>query len=154
MVVNALTYVLHGTFAALWTGSVLFVAVAVIPPARNGAFDPAALRTLLGRLQWITRVSVIVTLVTGGHLAGTYYTVESLTGTGAGHLVLTMLVLWALLAVAVEIGAARANRSIDQGKKREPARIAMPYFVSGAVFAAGLLLVAGLLGSNRLVGLF
>lgn len=153
MVVDTAMYVLHGLFAALWTGSVLFVALAVLPAAQDGAFDPDAFGTLVGRLQWITRVGALVTLITGGHLAGSFYTVGTLTGTGPGHLVLTMTALWLALAAVVEVGSMRAKRGIAEGKKREPARDARPFYYAGALFSIGLLVVAGLLGVNRLVGI-
>lgn len=152
MVVDSTMYLLHGLFAALWTGSVLFVAIAVLPAAGDGAFGPDALRMIVGRLRWITRTSALVTLLTGGHMAETYYTVDSLTGTGRGHLVLTMVALWLLLAAVVEIGSARARRSLDRGKKREPARLAKPFYYAGAAVSIGLLMVAGVLGLARFGG--
>lgn len=152
MIVESTVYVLHWLFAALWTGSVLFVAIAVVPAARDGAFGPEAFRAVVGRLRWITRVSALITLLTGGHMAGTIYTVDTLTGTGRGHLVLAMVVLWLVLAAFVEIGTARAVRSLDQGKKREPARSAKPFYYAGAVASIGLLVVAGLLGVARFSG--
>ncbi|MFP4625687.1 MAG: transporter [Natronomonas sp.] len=152
MVVDSTMYLLHGLFAALWTGSVLFVAIAVLPAAGDGAFGPDAFRMIVGRLRWITRTSALVTLLTGGHMAGTFYTVDSLTGTGRGHLVLTMVALWLLLAAVVEIGSARAARSLDRGKKREPARLAKPFYYVGAASSIGLLVVAGVLGLARFGG--
>jgi hypothetical protein len=146
MVLDTIMYTLHTAFASLWAGSVLFVVAAVHPLAMNGDISPENFGSIVSKLQWVTRLSVLVTFLTGGHLAGTLYSVESLTGSGSGHLVLTMLALWLALAAVVEIGSARAQRGIESGKIREPARDARPFYLAAAVLAAGLLVVAGLLG--------
>lgn len=147
MVVDTFVYTLHTGFAALWAGSVLFVTAAVLPLAMGADVSPAAFGRVVARLQWVTRASALVLFVTGGHLAGTRYTAGSLTGTGRGHLVLTMLTLWLLLAAVVEIGSARARRGVTADKIREPARAARPFYLAGSVLAVGLLVVAGMLGT-------
>lgn len=147
MVIDTAVYTVHTALAALWAGSVLFVVVAVLPPALDGDLSPAVLGSLVTKLQWVTRVSAVLLFVTGGHLAGTLYTAESLTGTTRGYLVLSMLALWLSLAVVVEVGSARALRGVEEEKIREPARAARPFFLAGAAFATGLLVVAGLLGT-------
>ncbi|MCY4729139.1 transporter [Natronomonas gomsonensis] len=153
MVLDTIMYTLHTAFASLWAGSVLFVVAAVHPLAMNGDISPENFGSIVSKLQWVTRLSVLVTFLTGGHLAGTLYSVESLTGSGSGHLVLTMLALWLALAAVVEIGSARAQRGIESGKIREPARDARPFYLAAAVLAAGLLVVAGLLGVASRYGL-
>jgi hypothetical protein len=153
MVLDTVMYVVHGAFAALWTGSVLFVAAAVLPLAMEGDLAPDAFGSIVSKLQWVTRGSAVLLFITGGHLAGTLYTAESLTGSGTGHLVLTMLALWLGLAAVVEIGSAKAQRGVDENKIREPARAARPLYLLGAVLAAGLLVVAGLLGAAGRYGL-
>ena len=147
MVVDTAMYTVHTAFAALWAGSVLFVTVAVLPLAMDGELSPEAFGGVVSKLQWITRLSAVLLLVTGGHLAGTLYTVGSLTGTTSGYLVLAMLALWFGLAAVVEIGSAKANRGIEAKKIREPARNARPFYLIGAVFAVGLLVTGGLLGT-------
>ena len=146
MVVDTAMYTVHTAFAALWSGSVLFVVAAVLPLAMNADVSPAAFGSVVSKLQWVTRVSALLMLLTGGHLAGTGYTVESLTGSPRGYLVLTMVALWLGLAATVEIGSARAQRGVDEKKIREPARNARPFYLAAAVFALGLLVVSGLLG--------
>lgn len=153
MVVDTAMYIIHSAFAALWTGSVLFVAWAVLPLAMDGDLAPEAFGSIVSKLQWVTRGSAVLLFISGGHLAGTLYTAESLTGSGTGHLVLTMLALWLALAAVVEIGSAKAQRGVDENKIREPARAARPFYLAGAGFAAGLLLVAGLLGVAGRYGL-
>lgn len=147
MVVDTVAYTIHTGFAAVWAGSVLFVTAAVLPLAMDADVSPEAFGSVVTRLQWVTRISAVLLFATGGHLAGTRYTVGSLTGTGRGHLVLTMLTLWLLLAAVVEIGSARALRGVDERKIREPARQARPFYLAGAAFAVGLLVVAGMLGA-------
>jgi len=146
MVVDTAMYTVHAAFAALWSGSVLFVVVAVLPLAMDADVSPAAFGSVVSKLQWVTRVSALLMLLTGGHLAVTGYGLEELTGTTSGYLVLTMVALWLGLAATVEIGSARAQRGVDEKKIREPARDARPFYLAAAVFALGLLVVSGLLG--------
>ena len=146
MVVDTAMYTVHAAFAALWSGSVLFVVVAVLPLAIDADISPAAFGSVVSKLQWVTRVSALLMLLTGGHLAVTGYGLEELTGTTSGYLVLTMVALWLGLAATVEIGSARAQRGVDEKKIREPARDARPFYLAAAVFALGLLVVSGLLG--------
>lgn len=147
MVVDTAMYTVHTAFSALWAGAVLFVVLAVLPLAMDGELSPEAFGNVVSKLQWVTRISALLLFVTGGHLAGTLYTVDTLTGTSRGYLVLVMLALWLGLAAVVEIGSAKANRGIADRKIREPARNARPFYLAAAAFAVGLLVVAGLLGS-------
>lgn len=147
MVLDTAMYTVHTAFSALWAGSVLFVAAAVLPLAMDGDVSPEAFGSVVSKLQWITRISALLLLVTGGHLAGTLYTAETLTGTASGYLVLVMLAMWLGLAAVIEIGSAKASRGIEQKKIREPARAARPFYLLGVVFAVGLLVTAGLLGT-------
>ena len=146
MVVDTAVYTAHTAFAALWAGSVLFVVVAVQPLAMAGDIAPAAYGRIVSTLRRVTRASALLLFLSGGHMAATGYTVESLTGSSTGHLVLTMLGLWLALAATVEAGIARALRGVEQRKIREPARDARPFLIAAAVVAIALLVVAGLLG--------
>ncbi|MWV63326.1 transporter [Halorubrum sp. JWXQ-INN 858] len=145
--IHAVMWSLHVGFAVLWTGSVLFVTVAVLPPATRGEIGADALASLVGRLRWITRIAAVAFLVTGGHMAGTLYTVETLTGTGRGHLVLTMLALWFLATGLVEAAGGKLVSGLDAGKLREPARDAKPLFYGAAALSVGLIVTAGLLAN-------
>lgn len=147
MVVDTAVYTVHTAFAALWAGSVLFVVTAVLPLAMDGDLSPEAFGSVVSKLRWVTRISAVLLFVTGGHLAGTLYTAETLTGTTSGYLVLAMLSFWFGLAAVIEIGSAKANRGIENEKIREPARDCRPFYLLGAVSAIGLLVVAGLLGT-------
>lgn len=146
--IDAAVRVLHVSFAGLWTGSVLLLTVAVLPTARSGTIGPDALSAVVGRFRTLSRLSVLVLFVTGGHLAGTGYTFDSLLTQPRGHLVLTMLALWFVLAALVEVGAARIKDGVEAQKVRTPEAEARPFFTAAAVVAALLLVDAGLLASG------
>jgi uncharacterized membrane protein len=145
--VDASVYVVHLGFAALWTGSVLFVAYAVLPLARNGSLNAAPLGTIAGKLTTVSRVSAVLLFLTGGHMAAgaAGYTVESLFGTTQGHLVVAMILLWFALAALVEVGASRLTDGTEQDKVREPARNATRLFQAASGVAVLLLVDAGLI---------
>jgi hypothetical protein len=147
MVIETAVYTVHTGVSAIWAGTVVFVVAAVLPLAMRGELSPEAFGSVVSKLRWVTRISALLLFVTGGHLAGTLYTPESLTGTPRGYLVLAMLALWLGLTAAIEIGSARAARGIERRKIREPARAARPLYYLAAALAVGLLVVAGLLGT-------
>jgi hypothetical protein len=127
-IADLVTNALHLLFAGLWTGSVLFVALVGLP---DGGVDP---------LRYVSRASALVLLLTGGHLAGTRYTAESLTGTTAGWAVLAMVLLWLVLAGLTEVAASKHE---DGG----PAA-ARPLFRAAGVVAVLVLIDAGLLAGG------
>lgn len=143
--VLAAVFAIHLLFAGLWTGSVIFVTWAVLPMATRGEGDPDLFAAVTDKLRTVSRASALFLFLTGGHLAGTLYTVESLTGSTRGYLVLAMLALWFLLAGLVEVGASKLSDGFDQRKVREPAREAWNFFLAASVVAALLLVDAGLL---------
>jgi hypothetical protein len=143
--VDAAVYVVHLGFAALWTGSVLFVAYAVLPLARDGSLNATPLGTIAGKLTTVSRVSALLLFLTGGHMAAAGYTVESLFGTTRGHLVVAMLLLWFALAALVEVGASRLTDGTGQDKVRDPARNATRLFQAASGVAVLLLVDAGLI---------
>lgn len=140
--------VLHLLFAGLWTGAVVFVAWTVLPLARAGDVQPGPVESVVGRLRTLSRASALVLFLTGGHMAGTGYTVESLTGTTRGHLVLAMVALWFVLMALVEFAAGRFLGGLDDGKLREPAVAVTRPFQAAALVALALLVVAGLLAGG------
>lgn len=148
MVVDTVVTVLHVLTGALWVGSVVFVAGAILPAAVDGALNAAPLESISRRLLSWSRGASVVTFLTGGHLAGTRYTVETLTGTGRGHLVLAMLALWFLLTALVEIGNGRLSDGLREKRVRAPARNAIGVFRAAAVVGALLLVDAGLLAAG------
>jgi uncharacterized membrane protein len=148
MVVDTSMYSLHLLFGGVWTGAVVFATLAILPLARDGVANAEPLAQIVGKLRTLSRASALVMLATGGHMAGTGYTVESLTGSTRGHLVLGMVALWLLLIVLVEVGGGKLAAGFDEKKVREPAREARPFFLAGSLVAVLLLLDAGLLASG------
>lgn len=145
--IHAVMWTIHVGFAVLWTGSVLFVTAAVLPPATRGDVGSEALSYVISRLRWITRIAAIAFVVSGGHMAGNLYTVETLTGTGDGHLVLTMLALWLVITGLVEVGSGKIVGGLETGKLREPAYDAKPFFYAAAGLSIVLIVTAGLLAN-------
>jgi hypothetical protein len=145
---DAVSVVVHLLTAGIWTGSVIFVTVAVLPLARSGDINAEPLSALTTRLTTLSRASALVLFLTGGHLAGTRYTVGTLTGSTPGYLVLAMLGLWLVLTALVEIGASRLTDGANRSKVREPARAATRLFQAATVVALALLVVGGLLSGG------
>ncbi|MFC4247257.1 copper resistance protein CopD [Natribaculum luteum] len=146
----------HLVFAAIWAGSVFYVALVVLPLARDGVFNSTKpLEVVSSKLTTISRVSAAVLFLTGGHLAGRLYTIggegQGLFTSINGQLVLLMVVLWLALAGLVEIGAKRFESGLNGKKLREPARDALPVFRVAAVVAVGLLVVGGLITTGAFV---
>jgi uncharacterized membrane protein len=143
--VDAIAYAVHLLFAGLWTGSVLFVAYAVVPMARDGTLNAGPLSAIAGKLTTVSRASALVLFLSGGHLAGARYTLDTLTGTQAGYLVIVMVVLWFLLAGLVEVGTSRLTEGTERDKVREPAEAARPLLLGASVVALLLLANSGAL---------
>lgn len=140
-----LAYVIHFAFAALWTGSVLFVTYAILPLGLRADLEPTALGSIVGRLTTVTRASATVLLLTGAYQAVILYDTARLTGTARGHAVIGMVVLWFLLAGLVEVGVSKMGDGLDIGKIRRPTADARPFLLAASVVALLLLLDAGVL---------
>lgn len=145
-VATTASQVVHVLTGALWVGAIVFVVTGVLPVARDGDLNAEPLAAISGSLQRISRIAAVLILATGGHLAGTRYTTESLTGTGNGHLVLTMAGLWLVVTGLVEVGTGRLLDGTGEMKVREPARNATRILQAAALGGTGILVVAGLLG--------
>ena len=135
-VIDTAMRTLHLIFGALWAGSVVLFVFGVLPSISSAD----RLAAIAGREVQLSRLSVVVTFLSGGHLAGTYYTVGSLFGSTRGYLVLFMLLLWVVLAALVEIGTSRLrDGNVAAGTT---------LYRAGGVAAVLLLLVGGLLASG------
>lgn len=143
--IDTAAQVVHVLVGAVWVGAIVFVVTGILPTARDGNLNAAPLSAIAGRLRTISRLSAVLILATGGHLAGTYYTSETLTSTGDGHLVLTMAGLWLAVTGLVEVGTGRLLDGTSQKKVREPARNATRLLQLAALGGVGILVVAGLL---------
>ncbi len=156
-IVSIVFQIAHLVFAAIWAGSVFYVALVVLPLARDGSFNSTKpLEVISGRLTTISRVSALVLFVTGGHMAGTGYTIGGNGGPDLfyspnGQLVLLMVVLWLVMAALVEVGAKRFEAGLTGKKLREPARNALPLFRAAAAVGVALFVVAGLISSGAAV---
>lgn len=135
----------HALFAALWTGGTLLVAGTVIPAARRELLGEKALSLITQRFSYLTIASVLLLLFSGGHLAGNLYTVQSLTSTMRGNLVLTMVTLWLVLAVVLFFGCRRLTGTSAEKSAATAASAARPWFLGASVVSIALLVVAGLL---------
>lgn len=144
-VLDTIIGVLHMLFAGLWAGGVLVMAGLVLPAARKGHLNEAGLRAIAKRFTHLTLASVAVMFVTGGHLAGTLYTFESLQGTGRGHLVLTMVALWFVLAGLLHFATRGLTSALDSGSVEDAVAASSTWFNASAVVALALLVIAGLL---------
>ena len=140
---EAAVYGVHLLFAGLWSGSVLFVTLAVLPTAYSGDANAGPLATVTSRLKLVSRTSALLLLLTGGHLAVTFYPGTSLLDTTRGNLVLAMVALWFLLAALVEVGAGKLADGFAEKKVRTPARDARPFFLGASLVAVLLLFDAG-----------
>lgn len=145
MVVGLAAQFLHLTAAAVWIGGVFFVTFAVLPAARDGRLEYKPATMFLDRFSKVSLVSALVLFVSGGHMAGTRYSFESLTSTTDGHLVLSMVVLWALLLGMLQVGQMKIRKEAERGVLVEPVRSALLWYRLAAVVAFLLLADAVLL---------
>jgi uncharacterized membrane protein len=147
-VIDSLIQVIHVLFGGLWTGSILFVVGAVLPASTAGGISSTAMAAMSTRLAWLTRLSALVFVTTGGHLAGTRYTAETLFGTGRGQLVVAMLVLWFILTALVEIGLKRLGGSAAAADVDTAVETTRPIFLAAGAVGLLLLVDAGLLAAG------
>lgn len=137
--------IVHTIFAALWTGGTLLVAGAILPAARSELLGKKALTLIARRFSYLTIASVLLLLFSGGHLAGSLYTVETLQSSGRGHLILTMVGLWLILAVVLYISFRRLTGIPSETSAATAASEARPWFLGASAVSIALLVVAGLL---------
>jgi len=135
--------VVHAVFGAAWTGSTLAVALFVVPAARRGVLDAAPVEWIADRFAKLSVASVVVMLLSGGHLAGTLYTFEVLAESPRGHLVLGMTGLWLVLAGLAHVATSRLTA--DGVDAAAAADDAAPWFGAAGVVSVALLVLAGLL---------
>lgn len=148
--VEVTAWVVHSLFAGLWTGSVVFLTLAVLPLGRDGTLNAAPLKRVAGRIKTVSRVSALLMLATGSHMAAQQYTSETLFESEGGWLVLSMVLFWFLLMGTVEVGAKRLTDGTERDKVRLPSRNARPFFLAASLFAVLLLVTSGLISARNL----
>lgn len=148
--VDTVAVAVHLAFAAVWVGGVVFFTVAVLPLARSGSLNAGPVAAILDRTTTVSRISSVVMLLTGGHLAAAYSGLEfSGIGTSARWtFVLVMIALWFVLAALVEIGASRMQDGLEQKKVRAPARNHRAFFLAASVVGVLLFLDAAVLSTG------
>lgn len=144
---NILVSLVHMVFAGVWTGSVVFVSFGVLPPASAGMLSADVLARIVERLRWISRVSALVLLVTGGPLTSSQYNIGALFETTRGYAVLSMILLWVVLVGLVEVGGGRLQELGEIPMSGVPDRTQL-LFHGAAVAAIVLLVVSGYLVSG------
>jgi len=139
-VIETAVYATHMVFAGLLTGSVLFAALTMPGIAAN--VSTSVRESLAGALRNVSRASAVLLLLTGGYMLtlGGYTDSGALTGSGRGHAVLGMVVLWFLLTGLTEVAGSRLESGDD----------ATTFLYGGAVLAVALLVDAGYLVSLTL----
>lgn len=135
----------HLIFAAVWTGSVLFVTWGVLPVARDGSIGASTLESILDRLLVVSRASAVVLLVSGGLMASRYG--GELTTTTAGTLVLGMTALWLLLIGFVKLAGRTLKEGLETGDAASAVAQSRGRFGAAGVVALLLLIDAGLLSA-------
>lgn len=136
--------VAHMVFAGLWTGSVIFVSVGVLPAASAGELRAPVMGTIAERLQWVSRISALALFITGGPLTSSQYTLGELLGTTRGYGVIAMIVLWLVLIALVEVAGSRA-RDLTEGTASDLSEGTRTLFHGAAVVSGLLLVVSGYL---------
>lgn len=149
--VDAASVTLHGVFAAVWVGSVVFMTVGVLPLAKEGHLEPEPVELATGTLRTVSRISALVLLLTGGHMAASFYSAADLTGSTNGWLVLAMLGLWFVLIGLIEVSGSRLVDGLQAKKVRAPAHETLGWFRAASAVGIVLLVIAGLLSSGALV---
>lgn len=146
MVVTLVSLAVHVLVGAVWVGAVAFTVGGVLPVAREGRMNAEPLGAIAGRLRMLTRASAVLLLLTGGHLLWARgYLGGSLFEAPAGHLVVTMFVLWLVATGLTEAGTGKLVDGADDDKVREPARQATRLLQAAAVTGALVLVDAAAL---------
>ncbi|WP_209452145.1 hypothetical protein [Halosimplex halophilum] len=158
-----LSYVVHVVSAALWTGSVLYAAYAVLPAADAGHLGAEAFGATVDGVLQVTRWTGVALPLTGAYQVWVLYPLDALVATGRGHLVVGMAALWGLMNGVIELGVYRLRAGGTIGLVRhfvvpfgsdevtDVSRAAdqfRPYLRASAALAALLLVDAALLAAG------
>ncbi|MEF8799707.1 MAG: transporter [Halolamina sp.] len=138
---------IHLLFAGLWTGATVFFAWRVRPLVADGdlAVEPTML--LSSGLRWLTRISAVVFVVTGGHMAATEYGDGALLSTTQGHIVVTMLVIWLVVTGLLEMALGTMETELGEGRVRTAGKEVRVPFLAASVLLSVVLLLGGYLSA-------
>jgi uncharacterized membrane protein len=145
---TTISLAIHLVTGAVWVGAITFTVSGVLPASKAGDLNAAPLGSMASTLRNYSRVAAVLLLATGAHLGVTRYSAESLTGTGQGHLVLTMIGLWFVTTGLVEVGAGKLVDGADEMKVREPAHDADTILKVAALLGVLILVDAAVLLGN------
>jgi len=133
----------HALFAGLWVGGTLLMAGYVIPRARDGRLARDAVERSARRFTQFSLAGIVITVLTGGYLTETRYSVDSLLSTGRGHLVLAMVGLWLVLAGLLHFGTHALTEGMESDGPRAGATASQNWFRASGIVGILLLVVAG-----------
>lgn len=138
---------LHLLFAGIWAGATVFFAWRVRPLASNGDIGVQPLLAMGSGLRWITRISAVVFVVTGGHMAATRYGDGALLSTSRGQVVVSMLVLWLVVTGLLEMALGKMETELGEGRIQTAGRAVRLPLLASAVLLSVVLLLGGYLAA-------
>jgi len=138
---------IHLLFAGLWAGATIFFAWRVRPLVAAGDIDIQPTMALSSGLRWLTRISAVVFVVTGGHMAATRYGDGALLSTPRGHAVLGMLVLWLVATGLLEMALGKIETELGEGRLRTAGKETKLPITAAAVLVSLTLLLGGYLAA-------
>lgn len=135
--------ILHLMIAGVWAGWTVFMAVLVVPAARDDRLDAGALVRLTHGFARISQVSPFVMLLTGGYMLSQGFITGSPLNSSQGRLVVTMVGLWVVLSVSSNVASRRLLAGIESLGVEHSARTVSTMFTVAGVAALALLFVGG-----------
>lgn len=138
---------IHLLFAGLWAGATVFFAWRVRPLVADSDISVEPTMALSAGLRWLTRISAVVFVVTGGHMAATRYGDGALLSTPRGHVVVTMLVLWLVVTGLLEMALGKMETELGEGRVRTAGKEARIPLLAASVLLSVLLLLGGYLSA-------
>ncbi|MFC6768839.1 hypothetical protein [Natrinema soli] len=135
--------IMHLMTAGVWAGWTVFMAVLILPAARNGRLGSDALIWLTGRFSLFSKVAPVVMFLTGMYMVGQSYPTDALLGSSRGYLVLSMIGLWLALSALTNVSSRRLVGSVESTDIERAAENASGLFTVAGLVALALLLVGG-----------
>lgn len=145
--IDTVMVAIHLVVGAIWIGSVAFMTLAILPLARDGDLARDPFESAVSTLVRISRIGALLMLISGGHLMGTgqYFDTDVLFDTSRGLAMLSMVLLWLVLIVLIEISTRRIRSGLEANLLREPARDGLAWFYAATIVGALLFVVGAVL---------